>query len=220
MIMGGGRIAVYLTHILLGSGIEVSVVESDRARCEELCELIPEARIIHGDATSSEVLLEEGILSTDAFVALTGDDGDNIITSMYAKHMDVGKIVVKVNREYYDQILDSAGLDTVVAPKTLISQQLARYVRAMDNSLGSSMETLHKLADGKVEALEFKVDESSRTVGVPLKQLKLKKNILLSAIVRGNKTILPGGDTEILPGDHAVVVTKAGWLKVLDDILD
>jgi trk system potassium uptake protein TrkA len=220
MIMGGGRIAVYLTHILLGSGIEVSVVESDRARCEELCELIPEARIIHGDATSSEVLLEEGILSTDAFVALTGDDGDNIITSMYAKHMDVGKIVVKVNREYYDQILDSAGLDTVVAPKTLISQQLARYVRAMDNSLGSSMETLHKLADGKVEALEFKVDDSSRTVGVPLKQLKLKKNILLSAIVRGNKTILPGGDTEILPGDHAVVVTKAGWLKVLDDILD
>ncbi len=220
MIMGGGRIAVYLARMLLDSGMSVTVVEANRSRCDELCDLIPEANVIFGDATRSEVLLEEGILSCDAFVALTGDDGDNIITSMYAKHMDVGKIVVKVNREYYDRILDSAGLDSVVAPRTLVAQQLARYVRAMSNSIGSSMETLYKLADGKVEALEFKVSQGSKVIGVPLKDLKLKPNIIISAIVRGNRTILPGGDTEICAGDHAVVVTKAGWLKVLDNIIE
>ena len=153
-------------------------------------------------------------------MALTGDDGDNIITSMYAKHMNVGKIVVKVNREYYDRILDSAGLDSVVAPKALVAQQLARYVRAMSNSMGSSMETLYKLADGKVEVLEFKVAEGSAVIGVPLKTLKLKPNIIISAIVRGNRTILPGGDTKICAGDHAVVVAKAGRLKALDDIVE
>lgn len=220
MIMGGGRIAVYLARMLMDSGLSVTVVENDRRRCDELCDIIPAADIICGDATRSEVLLEEGILTTDAFVALTGDDGDNIITSMYAKHMNVGKIVVKVNREYYDQILDSAGLDSVVAPRSLVSQQLARYVRAMSNSMGSSMETLYKLADGKVEALEFKVTEGSAVIGVPLKTLRLKPNIIISAIVRGNRTIIPGGDTEIFAGDHAVIVTKAGWLKVLDDIVE
>lgn len=220
MIMGGGRIAVYLTRLLLESGMSVTVVEADQQRCDELCDLIPQADIIHGDATRSEVLLEEGIRTADAFVALTGDDGDNIITSMYAKHNEVSKIVVKVNREYYTEILDSAGLDSVVAPKTLVAQQLARYVRAMSNSMGSSMETLYRLADGKVEALEFKVAEGSACIGVPLKTLRLKPNIIISAIVRGNKTIIPGGDTEICAGDHAVVVTKAGWLKDLDAIVE
>lgn len=220
MIMGGGRIAVYLAHMLLDSGMSVSIVESDRRRCDDLCDLVPKASVIWGDATRSEVLREEGIGTADAFVALTGDDGDNIITSMYAKHMGVGKIVVKVNRDYYQPILDSSGLDSVVAPRTLISQQLARYVRAMSNSIGSSMETMYRLADGRVEALEFKVGEGSACTGVPLKDLRLKPNIIISAIVRGNKTILPGGDTAILPGDHAVVVTKAGWLKDLDDIVD
>ena len=220
MIMGGSRISVYLTRLLLDSGIDVTVIDRDRERCDLLCDLIPSAHIICGDATRNEVLLEEGIRSTDAFVALTGDDGDNIITSMYAKHMNVGKIVVKVNREYYDQILDSAGLDSVVAPRTLVAQQLARYVRAMSNSMGSSMETLYKLADGKAEALEFKVAEGSAVIGVPLKTLKLKPNIIISAIVRGNRTIIPGGDTEICAGDHAVVVAKTGRLKALDDIVE
>ena len=153
-------------------------------------------------------------------VALTGDDGDNIITSIYAKQSGVGKIVVKVNREYYSDILESSGIDCVVTPKTLISQQLARYVRAMSNSVGSSMETLYRLADGKVEALEFKVAEGSACVGIPLKTLRLKPNIIISALVRGSNTIIPDGETVIKPGDHAVIVTRAGRLKELDSIVE
>ena len=220
MIMGGGRIAVHLSRLLQDVGISVTIVEADGQRCDELCDLLPDARIIYGDATRGDILLEEGLKAADAFVALTGDDGDNIITSLYAKRCGVGKIVVKVNREYYSDILESSGLDTVVTPKTLISQQLARYVRAMSNSVGSSMETLYRLAEGKVEALEFKVAEGAACVGVPLKTLRLKPNILISAIVRGNRTIIPDGETVISPGDHAVIVTRSGWLKNLDSIVE
>jgi len=220
MIMGGGRIAVYLSRLLLESSIDVTIIERSKERCNLLCDLLPEANIICGDATRGEVLLEEGIRTTDAFVALTGDDGDNIITSMYAKNCDVGKIVTKVNREHFSEILEHSGLDSVVTPKNVVAQQLTRFVRAMSDSIGSSMETLYLLADGKVEALEFKVSEGAACAGVKLKDLKLKKNILISAIIRGSKSIIPDGNTVIMPGDHAIIVTTAGRLKNIDAIIE
>ena len=220
MIIGGGRIAVYLTRLLLESGMSVTVVEKDRARCETLCDLVPDAHIVCGDATRGDVLLEDGLSSADAFVALTGEDGDNIVTSLYAKSCAVGKIVAKVNREHFSEILENSGLDSIVTPKEVVAQQLGRYVRAMNNSVGGSMETLYRLADGMVEALEYRVSEDSACVGVPLKNLKLKSNVLISAIARGSKSIIPDGGTVIEPGDHAVIVTKTGWLQNLDDILE
>ena len=220
MIMGGGRIAVYLARMLEESGIAVTVVEKDRERCEALCDLIPKAHVVCGDATRSDVLLEDGLSSTDAFVALTGEDGDNIVTSLYAKSCAVDKIVAKVNREHFSELLESSGLESVVTPKEIVAQQIARYVRAMGNSLGSSMETLYRVADGKVEALEFKVGEDAKCVGTPLKQLKLKKNILVAGIIRGSKCLIPDGNTEILAGDHAVIVTGAGRLRNLDEIVE
>ncbi len=220
MIMGGGRISESLAKLLIESGIAVTIMEVDKARCDELCDLVPSARIIRGDATSSDVLLEEGLAGYDAFVALTGDDGDNIITSMYAKSCGVNKVVVKVNREYYGDIMTNAGLDSIVTPKALIAQQIARYVRAMDNSAGSSMETLYRLAEGKAEALEFIVGKNEKYIGIPLKTLHLKQNVLLSALVHGSKTIIPDGDSVLEPGDHAVVVSKAGMIKQLGDMIE
>ncbi len=220
MIMGGGRSAVYLTRMLLENGMEVTVVEKDRERCDLLCDLIPQANIVCGDATSSDVLQEDGLATADAFVALTGDDEDNIITSLFAKTRGVSNIVVKVNRDYLDDILDNVGLSCIVSPKAIVAQQLARYVRAMSNSMGGSMETLYRLADGKVEALEFKVSEDSACVNVPLKDLKLRPNILISAIIRGSKSIIPDGNSRILPGDHAVIVTTAGRLHNMDAIVE
>ncbi len=220
MVIGGGRVAVYLTRMLQESGIHVTVVERDRERCDALCDLVPEAHIVYGDATRSDVLQEDGIATADAFVAVTGDDEDNIITALYAKSCAVDKIVVKVNREYCAEILKNAGLESIVSPKEIVAQQLARYVRAMGNSMGGSMETLYRLADGKVEALEFKVSEDSACVNIPLKDLKLKPNILISAIIRGGKSIAPDGNTRILPGDHAVIVTAAGRIENMDAILE
>ena len=220
MIMGGGRISVYLTRMLQESGIDVTVVEEDRERCEALCDLIPEAHVVCGDATRSDVLQEDGLSSADAFVALAGDDGDNFLTSLYAKSCNLDKIVVKVNRDYFAEILENAGLDSIVSPKEIVAQQLARYVRAMSNSVGSSMETLYRLADGKIEALEFKVSPDSACVNVPLKDLKLRPNILISAIIRGSKSIIPDGGSRILPGDHAVIVAAAGKLQSMDGIVE
>lgn len=220
MIMGGGRIAVYLARLLHESGIETSVLERDRQRCDELCDLLPEAQILCGDATRGEVLKEEGIRGTDAFVALTGDDEDNIITSLYAMRCQVPKIVTKVNRGHLADMLESFGIDSVIAPRELVAQQLVRYVRAMGDSVGSSMETLHRLADGKVEAMEFKVSGGAACVGVPLRELRLKKDILVSAVIRDGKCLIPGGDTVIRPGDHAVLVARAGRLKTLDEALE
>ena len=219
MLMGGGRSSVYLTRMLQENGIAVTVVERDRERCDQLCDLIPEAHVVCGDATNSDVLQEDGLSATDAFVALTGDDEDNIITSLYAKNRGVSKVVVKVNRDYLSEIIENVGLSSVVSPREIVSQQLTRYVRAMSNSMGGSMETLYRLADGKVEALEFKVSADSACVNIPLKDLKLKPNILICALIRGSKSIIPDGSSRILPGDHAVIVTAAGKLQNMDAIV-
>ena len=219
MIVGGSRTAVYLSRMLQESGMSVTVVEKDRERCDRLCDLLPDAHIVYGDATRSDVLLEEGLCTSDAFVALTGEDGDNIVTSLYARQCGVGKIVAKVNRDHFADILEGSGLDSIVSARELIAEQLARYVRAMSNSAGSSMETLYRLADGRVEAIEFRVGENAACVGKPLRELKLKANTLIAAVIRGSKSILPDGGTVIQPGDHAIVVSAAGKLQTLDDIV-
>lgn len=219
VIMGGSTTAVYLTRILNDSGIDVTVIEDDRERCDQLCQLVPYARIVCGDATHSDVLSEEGIQTTDAFAAMTKEDGDNIITSIYAKHCGVGKIVTIVNHEHFAEVMDSSDLDSVVTPKTIVVNQIVRYVRAMDASAGSSMETLYKLADGRAEAMEFKITDAAGCTGAPLKDLKLKPNVLISALIRDGRIILPDGSTELSPGDHAVVVAEAGRVKNIDDII-
>lgn len=220
IIVGGGTISVYLARQLHEAGISVTVVEQDHERCKLLCELVPTARIVWGDAGSSEVLQEEGISSADAFVSLTGNDGVNIVSSMYAKTQGDMKIVTKVNRSHFLNILDDFGLESVVAPKALVTEQLVRYVRAMDNCLGSGIKSLYRLAEGKVEALEFVVDESSKCTSQPLCQLKLKSGIIICALIRKHGCIIPDGNSVIEPGDHAVVVCRAGKLSSLDEILE
>ena len=220
IIMGGSRTTVYLADLLEESGIAVTVLDRSRERCNELCDLIPHARVICGDATRDEVLLEEGIRNADAFVALTGDDGDNIVTAMYAKRCGVGKTVVKVNMRHFSGMLDGEN-DSMIAPREIVAQQITGFVRAISNSAEwGSVETLHKLAGGKIEALEFQVGEGAHCIGIPLCELKLRRGVLISAIIRGEKTLIPNGLTVIEQGDHAVVVAPAGMLKDINDMTD
>lgn len=220
MIMGGSRTSAYLVHLLEENGISTTVLERSRERCNELCDLIPNARVICGDATRDEVLLEEGIRNVDAFVALTGDDGDNIVTAMYAKRCGVPKTVVKVNMRHFSGMLDGEN-DSMITPKEIVAQQITSFVRAISNSADwGSVETLHKLAGGKIEALEFQVGEGAHCIGIPLCNLKLRRGVLISAIIRGEKTLIPNGLTVIEKGDHAVVVAPAGMLKDINDMTD
>ena len=220
IIMGGGRIAEYLAVMLDRDGIDASIIEIDRQLCEELCDRLPRTHIVCGDATSSEVLLEEGLRSADGFAALTGDDGDNILTSIYARSIGVEKTVTKVNREHYADIIDDERLDSLVNTRDIIAQQITRYVRAMEDSGEGGVRALYRLADGKAEALEFVAGRDSKITGIPLKELKLKKDVLVALVTRGSWSSVPGGDTVIQPGDHAVIVAAAGCVKELDEIIE
>lgn len=220
MIVGGGRTSYYLARQLLPIGISVSIVEKDPARCEQLSDALPKAQIILGDGTDREVLEEEGIQEADALVALTGKDEENIIISMYAGTLGLAKVVTKINRMSFQEILDEAGIESVISPKGITVNQIVRYVRAMQNSQGSNVETLHRIVGGRVEALEFVATDDPKVTGIPLKDLRTRRGLLIGAIIRGRSIIYPGGNDTIEPGDSVIVVTTIQQLKDLRDILE
>ena len=200
-------------------GMEVSIIEKDRAKCEILTDYIPKANVVFGDATHDDVLIEAGLRNCDAFVAVSGDNSDNIITSIYAKSKTDAKIVTQVTRDHFAEISESAGLDSIVNEKELMSEQIIRYVRAMGNSEGSSMETLYLLADGKAEAAEFYIDNDAPCIGIPLKDLKLRKDVLIISVIRDNKSLVPDGLSVLEPGDYAIIISPRRTVKNIGDIL-
>lgn len=221
MIVGASRIAYYLTNELRAMHAQVTVIDSNLSRCQELSEKLPNALIIHGDAADSELLDEEGIEEMDAFVALTGLDETNIILSMYASQYDRCKVVAKINRANFADLVAAKGVvDSVVATGSVTTEEILQYVRAMQNSFGSNVKTLHRIVDERVEALEFGVTDSLPFAGVPLKDLNLKKGILIAGIVRPNgEVIIPSGKDSMQAGDDVIVVTTKTDLSDLRDIV-
>ena len=220
MILGGSKTAYYLAKMLTTSGNEVKIIEKDTERCEELSDLIPKAVLINGDGSQQELLLEEGLRSLDAFVALTGMDEENILISIFASNQNVPKVISKVNRDEMVKMAEKLGLDCIVSTKAITCDIILRYTRALNNSLGSSIETLYKIMDGKVETLEFKVDDDHRFIGVPIKELKIKRGILIAGITRANKkTLIPSGDDVIMSGDRVIILSAEHRVSTLSDIL-
>ncbi len=219
MIVGGGVTTRYLAEKLLSIGCEVRIIEQNEERATELCEALSDAVIICANGADQEVLLEEGLHSVDAFVALTGMDEENILLCTFAASHGVEKTIAKVNREEFIPLAEKIGVDTVISPEHIISDVLASYARALQNSLGSNVEMLYKLMDSTVEALEFNVRATEGLTEVPLKELSLKKNVLIAGILREGKTIVPTGDACILPGDRVVVIAAEQKLGDLSDIL-
>lgn len=220
IILGGSRTAFYLAKRLIAAGNNVKIIEQNIERCEEISELLPGVSVIHADGTQQEVLEEEGIATTDAFVALTGIDEENILISYYAQKRGVPKVIAKVNRDELVSIADNMGLDCVISPKKIIADVLTQYARALQNSLGSKVETLYKLMDSNVEALEFTVSTDFIGVQTPLKEMSLKSHILIAGIIRGRKTIIPAGDDMIFPGDKVIIIAEQKGLNDLSDIIE
>lgn len=220
MIAGGGNIAYYLSKMLLKTGISVKIIDRNEQRCEELCVKLPKATIIHGDASENETLLEEGIDNMGAFVALTNLDEENILLSLFAHSRMNGKIVTKVNRIEYDEIIQKLDLDSIVNPKHITAENIVQFVRAMKNSMGSNVETLYSLIKGKVEAAEFVIRERSSILDTQLQSLKFKPNVLIACIVRNNDMIIPRGQDTIKLGDSVVVVSRHLGLHDICDILE
>lgn len=219
MILGGSRIAFYLTNTLLKSDHKVTIIENDKAHCEFLSEAIPDATIVYGDGTEQEVLNDEGIGHTGAFVALTGFDEENMVTSMYANIMKVPKVICKINRSGFSQMAASTGVATIISPKQIIANRVIRYIRALNSTRGNEVLTLYKLVNNEIEALEFIVHAESKCIGIPLKDLNLKKGILICSILRDKKIIIPGANDFIKENDNVIVVTSNHLIDELDDIL-
>ena len=219
MLLGGSRIASYLAKMLLAAGSDVKIIERNIAVCDELCETLPRAVVIHGDGAQQELLLEEGLERMDAFVSLTGMDEQNILLSFFAASHQVPKVISKVSRDEFGALAQRLGLECVVSPRQIIADVLVRYARALQNSMGSNVETLYKLMDGSAEALEFNVREDARPVGVPLKKLPLKSGILIAGILRDRQAIIPDGDVCIRAGDKVVIIAANRRLQDLDDII-
>lgn len=219
LIVGGGETAYYLARRLLKTGIDVKIIEQNQERCDELFNLLPKATITHGDGTDNKVLLEEGIEKYDSFISLTNIDEENVLLSLYAKSITKGKVVTKINRIEYGNVLDDLQLGTTIYPKNITAEYILRFVRAKQNSYGSSIETMHFILDGKAEALEFRVKENSPISNKKLMELKLKENIIIACITRNNKIIIPHGQDIILPGDTVIVVTLKEGFTDISDIL-
>lgn len=220
MILGGSRISYYLSEMLASAGISVKIIDRNEKNCELLSDLLPKAVIINADGSQQDLLLEEGLTTMDAFVSLTGMDEENILISIFAATQNVPKVISKVNKDELASMAEKLGLDTIVSPKKIVSDVIIRYARALRNSLGSSVETLYKVMDGHAEALEFIVKDDARIVNIPLKNLRLKKNILIGGITRDRKRIVPGGNDVILPGDHVIIIAANQRLQELADILE
>lgn len=219
MILGGSRTAYYLSKMLMGIGNTVKIVEKDHKRCLELSETLPNAIIINGDGAGQELLNEEGLSSMDAFISLTGMDEENILISFYAAAQNVPKVISKVNRDEFMYLAEKIGLDCTISPKNIISDILVRYARALENSLGSNVETLYQIMDSKAEALEFNIVAESAVTEIPLKDMNLKPNTLIAGIMRGRKIIIPSGNDMILPEDKVVIITSGYKLNDISDIL-
>ena len=218
-ICGGGRISYYLASRLQKSGISARIFEKDYARCQELCELLPDCDIIHGDISDQDLMDSENLPGTDALVTLTGMDEMNILVSLYASSQGVPQVITKLSNTVNRSIIDSLSLGSIVCPRDLICNNIVRYVRAMENQTGAAL-SVHTIADGRVEALEFLVDETTKNIGKPLKDIRLKPNILLVSISHDAATEIPNGNSCFQEGDTVVVVDSNSReiIRQLNDI--
>lgn len=219
MIIGGGKVSYYLSERLCAMGMDVKIIESNKDRCEELSLLLPKATIINGDGTDQSLLVEEGIEDTDAFIPLTGIDEENVILTLYAKKVSNAKVITKVNRMNFKDVISELDLGSVIYPRFITAETIVAYVRAKNNSQSSNIETLYHMFDNQAEAIEFNVFKDCSVTGIPFKDLTLKKNLLVAFINRNNKIIIPNGEDCIKSGDSVMIVTTQKGFRNLEDIL-
>jgi len=219
IIVGGGSLCYYLARDLIDNNINVRIIEQNSDRCAFLAELLPEADVIQGDGTDRHLLMAEGLKETEAFVALTGIDEENILMSMFSRKHSGAKLVTKVNRFEFDDILDGIDIGSIIYPKYITCDFIVQHVRALRNKSGSSIKTLYRILDDRVEALEFTVQENSKITGIPLSELKIRQHMLICCIARGDRIIIPRGSDMLHPGDNVIVVTLDKGLHDVREIL-
>lgn len=221
IIVGGSKIAYYLARQLSVQGIQTKIIEKNHETCVELSQKMPYCTIVEGDGSDNEILLEEGIDKCDAFIGLTGLDEENVILALVAKRLGVQKSIAKINRLSIDTLIDKMGIDNIIDPKNIVASQIIGYLRAKaSDDDSSSVQTLYKIVNDEVEAIEFKVTEKTKNLHIPLMKIKIKKHILIAGILRNNEMIVPKGHDTFEAGDRILVITKGMPLHKLNDIFE
>ncbi len=219
LIVGGGRMTYYLLNHLQKSKIRATVIEPDKQRCRELAERF-DCNVIREDGTNQSVLKEEGIANTDAFIALSSQDEENAIVSLYAKSQNTKKIITLIGAMQYVELFKTMGLDGIVSPKYSTSNEILRYVRSLAVTKDIEIESLHKLMDDNFEALECVLKEPVEGItSIPLKNLKLRRDVLIASIVHKDKIIIPSGNDKMESGDTVILFTSGVEIKDIKDIL-
>ena len=220
ILLGGSRTAVHLTRLLESTGVDVTIIEHNSERCQDLAEQLKNTCIQCADGTDTAVLQENGINRADGFVALTGYDEDNIIIGLYACKIGVGKVISKVDNPKFVETLRDISPDTMLSPQQLVAERISGYIRGLEHaSERSTIEALYYLGDPRVTATEFVVGTKTACTGIALKDLRLQSGVLLAAVIRGGSSYLPDGQTVLLPGDRVIIVTTNRTIVELDDIL-
>lgn len=220
IVFGGGTISRYLLSQLYGSGIAIKVIEKNEDACARLSSEFPKAGLVFADGRKSNILTEEGLESADAFVALTGDDDDNVITSMYAMSLGVKKVITKIKESHIIRMLEPGNLDSIVQPSGIATQHVVQYVRSMQNAYDSSIDALYHTFDGRVEILEFRITGNPGYLNTPIKDLHISHDALIASIIHDGKCIIPSGDDVISSGDSVIVATVRGGVFRPEDILE
>lgn len=220
IIAGGGKISYYLAKSLLMAGIKTTIIEINRDRCEFLSDQLPKATVLYGDATDKELLSEECLERAQGFAALTDLDEENILLSLYANGISNAKTVTKINRINFTSVINKLDLGSIIYPRVITAEYIIKYVRSMNNSLNSNVESLYKLEDGKAEVLEFILKENSAVCNIPLQELKLRKNTLICCIYRNNQVIVPSGQDCMMPGDSVMIATSGYNVSDIKEILE
>jgi trk system potassium uptake protein TrkA len=218
-MLGGSRIATYVTWAVEKVGMKVRIVEQDPVKCQNLADKLPNSLIIQGDGTDSAVIESENLLDTDAFISLTNRDEENLLMAMTAQRSGVAKVIAKMNRLNYIEMMREFGVDSIISPKDITANQISAVVRAMARSEGSAVENLYKLLGGAAEAVEFTATANAKFLDTPLKDLKLQDGLLVAAISREGKIVIPDGGTAIHAGDRVIVIAKSLFPQTLEDIL-
>ncbi len=219
MLIGGGHIAYYLAKIVAGMGIDLRIVELKSEKCQLLSEQLEDVTVIHGDGTEHELLLSENITEMNALVCLTDRDEENLMAGLFGVHMGVSKVIVKVNRLHYLELLRGMGIDSVISPKRTTADAILRQVRAREHARDSRIEKVHRIVGGQAEALEFTALEGAPYLNIPLKSLSIPEGVLVAVLVRGRKIIIPFGADHIEAGDTVILMAKASRIMGLEDAL-
>lgn len=220
MVIGGSRITYYLTKLINKVGVNIKIVEKNYNKCKELNELLPEAIIINGDGTEQEFLESENLRETDAFIALTDRDEENIVSSLFALNANVHNVITKITKVNYNHIVKNIGVESIISPKMLTANKIITYIRGLKNKKGSLIKNLYKIVGEKAEAVEFTANSTTKCLNIPLKDIKIKRGVLIASIVRNNNIIIPKGEDCIKSGDSVIVVTERNNIMDINDILE